>query len=285
MVMRPIIARSLAASLLGTGLLSVLVVIARAAPPAIGAVPFLAPEGRWFWLTATAVCLVGGLLFQLLDPVPQLAPATARRRGIRYDPVTEWPTGWVLPFLTLAVGALLLCAYHTELAGMAIALLGFVALFLGQLARIALYSGEPRVRALARVAHTVLVYGLAFAAFAMVYVHKLRSLYSATALFLFASIAFLQLTEGEDIQLDRRILYAMTGGLVLAEATWVLNYWPATGWIGGAALLAVFHFLAGLLLARSERTLSWRTALEYGSTTALALAVIVWGMLRTRGGL
>ncbi|MCS7051425.1 MAG: hypothetical protein NZL87_07410, partial [Thermomicrobium sp.] len=98
-------------------------------------------------------------------------------------------------------------------------------------------------------------------------------------------IAFLQLTEGEDIQLDRRILYAMTGGLVLAEATWVLNYWPATGWIGGAALLAVFHFLAGLLLARSERTLSWRTALEYGSTTALALAVIVWGMLRTRGGL
>jgi hypothetical protein len=129
-----------------------------------------------------------------------------------------------------------------------------------------------------------LLYGLAFVTFAMIYVHKLRSLYSATAVFLIASVLFLQLTEGADVQLDRRVLYALVSGLIVAEATWVLNYWPATGWLGGAALLAVFHVLAGLILARLERTLSWRTAVEYGAMAGLALAVIIWSMLRARGG-
>ncbi len=285
MVMRPIIARMLAGSLLGAGLLAGLAFLAAREQPPIGAVPLLEAEGRTFWLAALAVCVFGAAVFQVLDRIPHVAAATAPRRAIRYDPMPEWPTGWILPFGTLAAGSLLLCAYNTAFAGMAVVLFGFIALLVGQLARLALYSAESRTRTVGRVAHTVLLYGLAFVAFAMVYVHKLRSLYSATAIFLLAGIFLLQLTEGEDIQLDRRVLYAMVGGLVLAEATWVLNYWPATGWLGGATLLAVFHFLAGLVLARSERTLSWRTALEYGTMSAIAVAVIVWGTIRMRGGL
>jgi len=37
-------------------------------------------------------------------------------------------------------------------------------------------------------------------------------------------------------------------------------------------------------LARVERTLSWRTVAEYGIMASLAIIVIVWGTIRTRGG-
>jgi hypothetical protein len=283
-VTRPVIARITAASLLITGLLAVLAVVAYRAEPPVGAVPLLAAEGRSFWVAVLVVCVIGAVLAQLMDPMPQIATATASRRGVRYEPVPEWPTGWSLPFLTLVAGALLLCAYHAALAGLAVVLFGFLASLVGGLARLALYSAEQPIRLFGRVAHTLLLYGLAFVIFAMIYVHKLRSLYSATAVFLIASVLFLQLTEGADVQLDRRVLYALVSGLIVAEATWVLNYWPATGWLGGAALLAVFHVLAGLILARLERTLSWRTAVEYGAMAGLALAVVIWSMLRARGG-
>ncbi len=281
---RPIATRLTLASLLDAGLLAFLAVLAYRLQPPVGLVPLLTEQGRLFWVAAIIVCLVGAVVFQVLDPMPQIATTTAAQRGIRYDPVPEWPTGWGLPFTTLAAGALILSAYHSALAGLVVVLFGFIALLVGELARLALYSVEQRVRIFGRVTHTLLLYGLAFVTFAMIYIHKLRSLYSATAVFLVAGVLFLQLTEAADVQLDRRVLYAMVGGLVLAEATWVLNYWPATGWLGGAALLAVFHVVAGLILARIERTLGWRTVIEYGAMACLAVAVIIWGMLRTRGG-
>ncbi|MFN3336452.1 MAG: hypothetical protein ACK42I_02995, partial [Thermomicrobium sp.] len=182
MMMRPLVTRIIAGSLLGAALLAGLAFLAAKEQPPIGAVPLLTPEGRTFWLVALAVCVIGAAVFQVLDRIPQVATATAPRRAIRYDPVPEWPTGWVLPFGTLAAGSLLLCAYNTTLAGMAVVFFGFIALLVGQLARLALYSAEARTRTVGRVAHTVLLYGLAFVAFAMVYVHKLRSLYSATAI-------------------------------------------------------------------------------------------------------
>jgi hypothetical protein len=265
-------------------MLAALAVLAVKTQPPVGLVPLIAPEGRSFWLAGLAVCLLGALIFQVVDRLPELARATALQRGVRYDPVPEWPTAWILPFVTLASGTLLLCAYHSLIVALAVTLFGFISLVIGQFARLALYSAEERIRSLGRLVHTLLLYGVGFVSYAMIYVHKLRSLYSATAIFLLAVLLLLQLTEGADVQLDRRVLYAMTGALVLAEATWVLNYWPATGWLGGAVLLAVFHVLAGLTLARVERALSWRTIAEYGIMASLAIIVIVWGTIRTRGG-
>ncbi len=282
---RPVVARITAASLVGAALLAVLALVAYRVQPPLGLVPLLEPQGRAFWLAALFVWVVGTVVFQVLDPTSQVAAATASRRGVRYEAVPEWPTSWGYPFVTLVAGALLLCAYHSGPAGLAVVFFGFVALLTGSLARLALYDPQPRMRIFGRVVFTFLLYCLAFVVFAMIYVHKLRSLYSATAIFLLGSVFFLQLTEAADVQLDRRVLYGMVGGMVLAEATWVLNYWPATGWLGGAVLLVLFHCLAGFVVARVERTLGWRTVLEYGAVAAVALVVIVWSMLRMRGGL
>jgi hypothetical protein len=41
--------------------------------------------------------------------------------------------------------------------------------------------------------------------------------------------------------------------VILGEITWALNYWPLTGWTGGAVLLIAFYLVAGLLLAQCAK--------------------------------
>jgi cytochrome d ubiquinol oxidase subunit I len=71
---------------------------------------------------------------------------------------------------------------------------------------------------------------------AKIYIHKVRSVFSATAVLLMGVLLLLALTEGEDRLLQRRLVYALVGGLMLGQVTWCLNYWQATGWTGVARL-------------------------------------------------
>ncbi len=285
MVIRPIVTRITLASLVSAAGLGGLAVVGTRVAPPIGTVPLLEPAGRLYWFSGLVACVLSALVFQGLDRTPQLAQQTAGERRLRYEPVAEWPTAWVLPLATLGSCTLLLATYHSFIAGLAIVLFGFLLLLIGQLARLGLYGSDARIRQVARLTHTLVLYGIAFVAFAMIYVHKLRTLYSAPMIFAMAALLTLQLTEGADMQIDRRVLYAIVGGLVMAEATWVLNYWPATGWLGGGVLLTLFHLIAGIVLARVERTLSWRTVVEFGATALVALVIVVWGTLRSRGGI
>ena len=64
------------------------------------------------------------------------------------------------------------------------------------------------------------------------------------------------------------------GGVILGEVTWALNYWPLTGWTGGALLLIAFYLVAGLILAQVGEGLRRRDLLEYGAVAALAFAIV-----------
>jgi len=62
--------------------------------------------------------------------------------------------------------------------------------------------------------------------------------------------------------------------MILGEITWALNYWPLTGWTGGAILLIAFYLIAGLILAQVRAGLRRRDILEYGSIAAVAFAIV-----------
>ena len=208
------------------------------------------------------------------------ARVTAAARGVRYDPVPDVPLAWILPFTTFTGAVLLLSVYHTFTAIVAIALGSFLALVAGMGARHHLYDADEQARSYARIVHTLVVHGVALVTLSMIYINKLRSLYSGTAVLLLGGLLLLQLSEAEDIPLDRRVLYAVVGGLVLGEVTWALNYWRATGWLGGAVLLVFFYLLAGVILIQMQRGATIRDVAEYGAVAALAFGVLVWATLR-----
>lgn len=279
-VHRELVLRLTVLGLASGAALALLGVVAQRTGPVLGSVPIIDAPGRTYWLATVLLALACGLAYQLADRTVAFARLTAAARQVRYDPVPDVPLAWVLPFVTFLAGAALLSVYHSVNAIAAVALGTFLTLVAGMGARHYLYDSDERVRDYARVVHTLVVHTVALVVLAMVYINKLRSLYSGTAVLLLAGLLLLQLTEGEDIPLDRRLLYAVVGGLVLGEITWALNYWRATGWLGGAVLLVFFYLLAGVVLIHVQRGVRRRDVLEYGAVASVAFSVLVWATLR-----
>ncbi|MGN6563667.1 MAG: DUF5656 family protein, partial [Thermomicrobiales bacterium] len=92
-------------------------------------------------------------------------------------------------------------------------------------------------------------------------------------------LLLLQIADGERFPAERRLIYALAGGVILGEITWALNYWPLTGWTGGALLLIAFYLLAGLILAQVREGLRRRDLLEYGLSGAIMFALVVIKMI------
>jgi hypothetical protein len=184
--------------------------------------------------------------------------------------------------VTAVSSILLVRLYHTPLA----AVLGGVALFALTTATIVthyhLRDEREGARALASVVLAFTTYASAFFLLTMIYSNKWRSMYSATAIALAATLILLQMTDGEEVAWLRRLLYALVGGLLLGQVTWALNYWAATGWSGGALLLVLFYLCAGLITQHSRNTLTRRVLVEYLVVAALAFGMVTAAVTLTR---
>ena len=118
-----------------------------------------------------------------------------------------------------------------------------------------------------------------FILLAMIFINKLRSVFSASAVAFICFLLLLQMTDGEDAPLSRRLVYAIAGGLIVGQVTWVINYWSATGWTGGAFLLAVFYLIGGLSAAQLRGGVQAFDIVEFGGVALIAIAIVsaaVW---------
>lgn len=223
-----------------------------------------------FWLAGLALAVATGALAErfALRARPDETGLASRL------PQIELPTTGLLPGVAAFGGVLLVSIYHNRpIAVVAPALL---ALTIGGAlaARYHLEDDRGAARRAARTAHVLLTHGVAFLVLAAIYINKVRSLLSATAVALVACLLLLQIADGERFPAERRLIYGLAGGVILGEITWALNYWPLTGWTGGAVLLIAFYLVAGLILAQARTGLRRRDLLEYGAVSAIGFAIV-----------
>jgi hypothetical protein len=242
-----------------------------------GLVPIWDPDGRVYWLAGFGTVLVVAVVYRWLDQTP-----VKRGRGSRtYYPLAhadEYATNWILPALVVLSTVLLLGVYRGLTPLVAAALLTFLGLLIGPICRHIMTVDGERGRETARVLFTLIVHGVAFLALAMIYIHKVRSMFSATAVLIVGVLLLLALSEGEAEFFSRRLVYALVGGIMLGQVTWALNYWQATGWTGGAVLLVCFYFLGGIILTQLRRGVEPRDVVEYSAVSAVALAIVVYSL-------
>ncbi len=243
-----------------------------------GTVPLFDATGRGYWLAGVLFPLVVGVMFQILDQVPAYAISTAAERSIRYEPISELPTGWIVPLVVTVTAVMMLAIYHSQAAIACIALAAFFLVVTGTIARRHLYDAESWSRGRARSIYTILIHVVAFFALSMIYINKVRSIFSATSVLIVAVLLLVQLTEGEDSLFARRLVYGLVGGVMLGQVTWVLNYWKATGWTGGAALLVFFYFSAGLIMSQIREGVKPRDIVEFGSVATIAFAIVLYSL-------
>ena len=245
-----------------------------------GVVPVVDSGSRAYWLVGIGVALTLGALFQFLDRGSEYVVETAIGRGVRRGPLTGYPTAWIVPLVASLTGTMLLAIYHSNAALVGASLGIFVALGIGTIARHRLFDDNVLLHEPAHGFYTIIIHIVAFFALSMVYINKLPSRFSATAVFIIAALFLLQVTEGEPISLVTRVVYALAGGVLLGELTWILGYWDATGWTGGATLLVFFYLSAGLIVAQIRHGVKVRDIVEYGCVSFFAFAILMYSLFR-----
>jgi hypothetical protein len=245
-----------------------------------GVVPIYDAAGRSYWLVGVGAALAVAALFQILDRESVYVVQTSIERGMRYDPIVVLPTAWIVPLVSSLTATMLLAIYHSEASLICVSLGLFVVLGTAAIARHHLFDDDRVTRERARGFSTIVIHFVAFFALSMVYVNKLPSRFGAPAAFIVTALLLLQITEGEQTGFTRRLIYGLAGGVLIGEMTWILNYWDATGWTGGATLLVFFYLSAGLILAQVRQGVKPRDILEYGGVSLFAFAIVIYSLFR-----
>ncbi len=229
-------------------------------------------QHEWpFWLLGVALTVAVGVLVQRF--ARQAPPVAGSVQA-------SLPTEAFLPAVATLGGVLLVSLYHTPaLIWLAPAILA-PTLGVILIARYHLHDEAGRLRRAAQSTYLLLTYGVAFAVLAAIYINKARSILSASLVAFIACLLLVQIAAGERFPAERRLLYGLVGGVILGQVTWALNYWPLTGWTGGAVLLIAFYFIAGLLLAQIREGVRRRDLLEYGLSALCLFALVVWSVAR-----
>lgn len=244
-------------------------------PNAAGIMLFQAEEWR-FWSVGVGLSILAGAVVARLSGVT--LPSSTKLSP--FDEPVALPTGALYPTVATFSAVLAISVYHAQPSITVVPVLLAVLLFAGLLARAHLEDEVGAIRQAALTAHVLVTHLVAFLALAMIYINKVRSLLSATTVAVVAGLLFLQLTDGERFPAERRLIYGLVGAVVLGEVTWALNYWPLTGWTGGALLLVAFYLLAGLILAQVRGGLRPARLVEYGLVSGVAFGVITYSLWR-----
>lgn len=241
-----------------------------------GAIVLFQREEWRFWVLGVGLAALSGVATARFAAIED----RSRVNVTPFDEPVALPTAGLYPSVATFSAVMAISVYHSQPFLASIPILLWVLLSAGAVARAHLDDEVGTIRQAALTAHVLLTHVVAFLALAMIYINKVRSLLSATTVAIVAGLLFLQLTDGERFPAERRFIYGLVGAVVLGEVTWALNYWPLTGWTGGALLLVAFYFLAGLILAQVRGGLRAARLAEYGLVSAIAFAIITYSLWR-----
>jgi hypothetical protein len=128
---------------------------------------------------------------------------------------------------------------------------------------------------LARVWLNLVVYGLAFGFFVLVYQTRARSILSATELMLVSVLLAASLLRAGSSQAGRTWLYAGVTALVMGQSMWALNFWRVPPLTAGLWLLLIFYLFTGVAQQRLFGRLTRRALIEFGVVIAAGLFFIL----------
>ena len=269
----PVYARGSVVSIVSAAAVFALAIMASGETPTATGTPLTETTNPLFWGLAVIFTVMTGVGAQYSEFVAARAAASlgaTRRRS-------PLPTAWAVPVVAEASAILIVATYHNTMmlvAGPAIALLGVAG---GLLARDLLDDAIDSSHRTATTIHTLIIHLMAFLSLSAVYLNKMSGWVAAPLVALFSGILILEALDRGNITVPQRVLYALLGAFVLAQATLAIDWWPTHGWTGGAALLVCFFIVCGILTAYAERrSVGERELFEYGLVGSVGLVILAF---------
>ena len=238
--------------------------------PTANRIPVLQTTTGVFWLVGTLAIAGAGAGAQYAERV------AARGIGGRRDRAdAPLATAWIVPSVATLAAILLVATFHNPLMIAVGPLIAFLGNAGALLSRDLLDDAADSSQHSATVIHTLVVHGVAFLALSAIYLNKLPTPVSVPLVAVISGLLLLEVLERGTADRERRITYALLGGLALGQATIALNWWLTHGWTGGAVLLVCFYLAAGILLAATLRsTVRSRDLVEFGLVGLVALTIL-----------
>lgn len=215
---------------------------------------------------------------------PAMQTRTLPTLNLRFIKVELVPGFWILPSFTVVSSFAFFRLFRGSVQGVAfvLALVAVGGLLLVVLAsQLYALNREQQTRQRAQLVLQLVTYALAFGCFSAVYYTRFRTLYAATLIGgtgLLLAYEVLQWTRQR-----HGLLLSVIVGLLLAEATWPLNYWSAHFLIGGVFLLILFYIAVSLLWHQRMQTLHRNVLIEYGLLGGGLLAVVIFLTFQNSG--
>jgi hypothetical protein len=269
-VRQPTYGQGIVVSLVVAAALLVLAIMAIRHAKSTG-LPLTETTGPLYWILAVLVAVGAAIGAQYSE----VTAARAAESLGQPRKVSTVPTAWAVPLTATVAAILLVATYHNTImlvAGPAIAFFGVAGALLS---RDLLDDATEATTRTAATIHTFVIHVVAFLVMLGIYLNKMSSWVSAPLVGIFAGILILETLERGQAARVQRIFYAILGAAVMAEAMIALNWWPTYGWTGAAVLLVCFYVIAGVLLARTQRSaLRTRDLVEFGGVGAAALFIL-----------
>ncbi|HEY7032758.1 MAG TPA: hypothetical protein VH482_15550 [Thermomicrobiales bacterium] len=269
-VRQPTYGQGIVVSLVVAAALLVLAILAIRDEASTG-LPLTETTGPLYWILAVLVAIGAAIGAEFSE----VTAARAAESLGQPRKASTLPTAWAVPLVATIAAILLVATLHNTVmlvAGPAIAFFGVAGALLS---RDLLDDATEASTRTAATIHTFVIHVVAFLALSGVYLNKMTSWVSAPLVGIFAGILILETLERGHATRVQRIFYAILGGAVMAEATIAVNWWPTYGWTGGAVLLVCFYVIAGVLLARTQRSaLRTRDLVEFGAVGGAALLIL-----------
>ena len=242
--------------------------------------------------------VVSGLGISLLVKPPMVwflglsllaVAATVAQRVVHFDEgrggrsgssAKDDPGVWILPCLVAGASFVWLQqpVFSTlPWAGVLLAFAGAVLMGVVTLQSLAA-SDEERYRNAGRAGLFWITYVTAFSLYTLIYITKIRSLFTATAVLIVTVFVVIELLKDSDLPPLQNIMYAGAVGLVMGEATWVFNYWMVNAFMGGAMLMLVLYIAVGIVQTHAADELTRRALMEYGVIALVGLVLAVASM-------
>jgi hypothetical protein len=234
-----------------TGVLVLFVALSIVAAPQI--------EPPWVWALAATLMVATGVGAAFLSAAPV---------------VEQNPTIGLLPTLVVLVSFVLVTQpWLTDdavIVGFAI-LTGII--LVGVIAGRQLPEEHRYYRA-ARRGILLLMYVLAFGMYTIIYMTKVRSFFTATAVALMTILVAFEMFQAPQRNVWRVGLYAIVCALIVGQVTWVLNYWVIGGLTGGAFLLLVLYSMTGVVRAYLADRMEPRLIAEYVAVLGMGFVAV-----------
>lgn len=234
-------------------------------------IPMLESTKPIFWGLAALLIIGAGAFAQFVEMNTVRLSADGAPVPVKQD----LPTAWAGPVVATFAAVLLVATYHNT----AMLLIGPAVAFIGNastlFARDLLSDATTNSEKVAFAVHAGVLHILALLALAVIYINKMPSVWGALLAFLVSAILYLELLDNGRLTPIVRVLYAASGGWLIAQSLVLLNWWPTYGWPAGTVLLVCFALVSMALVSLSRDEMPKRSQLALFCGVALVALLVL----------